>query len=96
MVYLTVDGMFSGTGIRDSIEGGYLDPNELMLPPDLIEKISKWLKQYEDAHYMKYEDKAQVVKLDSEGVEICILIKDALPESKVEYYSSAETQRILI
>jgi hypothetical protein len=96
MFYLTVDGMFSGTGIRDSIEGGYLDPGELGLSDDLIEKISKWLKLYENAHYMQYEDKAQVAKLDSEGIEICIMIRSALPDSKVEYYSSAETRRLVI
>ena len=96
MLYLTVDGMLSGTGIRNSIEGGYLDLSELGLPDDLIEKISKWLRQYENAHYMQYEDKTEVAKLDSEGMDICMMVRKELPGSKVEYYSNAETRRFVI
>ena len=83
MNYLTVDGMLSGTGIRDSIEGGYLDPCEFGLPGEVIDKISLWLKEYENAHYLQYEDKDQVAKLDSEGIEICRILREALPDSKL-------------
>ncbi len=56
MKYLTVDGMFSGTGVRDSVEGGYLNLQKLELSGQLIARISAWLSDYEDAHFMQYED----------------------------------------
>lgn len=95
MKYLTVDGMFSGTGIRDSIEGGYIKPDKLELSPELKQKISSWLNRYEDEHYAQYKDKSIVSKLDAEGVEICQLLKSEIPDSKVEYYSTAETKKIV-
>lgn len=90
MIYLTVDGMLSGTGIRDSVEGGYISPKELGLSSILKDKISKWLSQYEDAHYNQYEDKAQIVELDAEGLDICKMLKEEIPDSKINYYSDAE------
>jgi hypothetical protein len=94
MRYLTVDGMFSGTGVRNSFEGGYIEPDELGLSSNLSAKITQWLKGYEDAHYMQYKDKTQVAELDAEGIEICKMIKNELPDSKIEYYSSAETRKL--
>jgi hypothetical protein len=49
MRYLTVDGMLSGTGIRDSLTGKYLDPSEVGFSPELIRRIEKWLIDYETA-----------------------------------------------
>jgi hypothetical protein len=95
MKYLTVDGMFSGTGIRDSIEGGYIKPDELGLSAELKQRISSWLNRYEDEHYAQYEDRSIVSKLDAEGIEICQLLKLEIPDSKVEYYSAAETKKII-
>ncbi|UZE96645.1 hypothetical protein [Alkalimarinus alittae] len=96
MIYLTVDGMFSGTGIRDSVEGGYLKLEELNISDDLKNKITYWLSCYEDAHYSQYEDESEVASLDSEGLDICIMLRSEIPDSKVEYYSSAEMKKIAI
>ncbi len=96
MKYLTVDGMLSGTGIRDSIEGEYLKPEELGLSSELINKISDWLSCYEIAHYEQYEDGYQVTKLDEEGLEICSMLKVELPDSKIEYYSNADMKTIMV
>ncbi|EGA68246.1 hypothetical protein VISI1226_03985 [Vibrio sinaloensis DSM 21326] len=96
MKYLTVDGMFSGTGIRDSVEGGYLKPEILGLSTELKNKISDWLSRYEDEHYEQYEDDSIVARLDAEGVEICNLLKSELPHSKVEYYSTAKMKKVII
>ena len=96
MNYLTIDGMLSGTGIRHSVDGGFLNPCELGISVEVIEKISRWLKEYEDAHYQHYVDKPHVEKLDSEGIEICRMLREALSGSKVEYYSSAEARRLII
>lgn len=35
MRYLTVDGYFDGTGIRDAANGGYLEHDEVGISPDL-------------------------------------------------------------
>ena len=96
MIYLTVDGMFSGTGIRDSVEGGYLKLEELNISDDLKNKISNWLSRYEDAHYSQYEDKSEVAGLDDEGLDICVMLRSEISDSKVEYYSSAEMKKIAI
>lgn len=94
MRYLTVDGMFSGTGIRDSVEGGYVRPEDLGLSTELSKKIGSWLERYADAHYNQYKDSTLVSKLDSEGIEICGLIASEIVESKVDYYSSAKTKKL--
>jgi hypothetical protein len=47
MRYLTIDGMCSGTGIRDSVTGGYICPSELGLSEGLVARIDRWVKRYE-------------------------------------------------
>ena len=47
MRYLTIDGMLSGTGIRDSVNGGYLDATDLGISFALTEKLGHWLSRYE-------------------------------------------------
>ncbi|OUS23373.1 hypothetical protein A9Q98_14900 [Thalassotalea sp. 42_200_T64] len=96
MKYLIIDGMFSGTGIRDSVEGGYLNPAELGLSSELKRKISDWVSRYEDEHYLQYEDKSMVADLDAEGIKICNLLKSEIPNLKVEYYSTAEMKKIIV
>ena len=46
MRYLTVDGYFDGTGIRDAANGGYLEHDEVGISPDLSKRIDVWLEQY--------------------------------------------------
>jgi hypothetical protein len=96
MLYLTVDGMMSGTGIRDSVAGGYLDPVALGLSSDLVERLARWLHAYELAHYRQYESDIEVADLDQEGMEICRLVQEELPESKVKYFSSATLSETLL
>lgn len=96
MRYLTVDGMLSGTGIRDSVEGGYLNLEELGLSDQLVDRIFVWLSDYEDAHFMQYEDQLRVEKLDKEGIEICTILKKEIPDSKIEYFSSATMQKLIL
>jgi hypothetical protein len=90
MRYLAVDGMLSGTGIRDSVEGGYVDPAELGVSEDLRRRIGLWLIRYADAHYAQFEDSQVVAELDTEGVAICRQLRDELPQSKITYFSNAE------
>jgi hypothetical protein len=90
MKYLIVDGMMSGTGIRDEVEGGYLSPESLGLSSQLLQQISCWLQAYEDAHYDQYGDKGKVAELDAEGLRIRGQLMEELPDAKVKYYSDAE------
>lgn len=86
--------MLSGTGVRDSVAGGYIDPANLGLSDSVIARIKQWLTQYENAHYAGFEDKAECVNLDQEGISISMEVQLALPESKVEYYSHAKNAKL--
>ncbi len=88
-MYLIVDGMFHGTGIRDKYEGGYLNLTDLNLPDSLIDRIQSWLKAYEEEHYNNYKNRSVVEKLDEEGISITKHLSNIFPNSKISYYSNA-------
>ena len=94
MRYLTVDGMLSGTGIRDSLTGKYLDPSEVGFPSELVRRIEKWIIDYETAHYSQFNDEAENQRLDQEGIEIARQAQSQLPEMKVEYFSNADLKKL--
>jgi hypothetical protein len=96
MRYLTVDGMFSGTGIRDSVEGGYLIPSDLGLSSDLASRLATWLREYAAARDAGYRDADHVAQLDQEGERICAAVRQELADAKVEYYSDALMKRVLV
>jgi hypothetical protein len=91
---LIVDGMLSGTGIRDAYSGGYVDSREVGLSVNLIERIAKWLLDYENAHYQQFTDRSENERLDKEGVAITRLIREELPGALVHYFSNAEMRKI--
>jgi hypothetical protein len=93
---LIVDGMLSGTGIRDAKAGGYVNPNELGLSPNLAKRIAAWLLEYENAHYYQFFDKAENQQLDQEGIAIAKHIQEELPDAQVEYFSNAEMRKIAV
>jgi hypothetical protein len=92
MHYLIVDGMLSGTGLRDAVEGGYVDPAALGLSDALRLRLTRWLQVYEDAHFRQYA--GGISDLDAEGAEITRLVRRELPGSKVEYFSSARMTKL--
>ncbi len=94
MHYLTIDGMMSGTGVRDAVEGGYLNPGQLGISSGLQNRISHWLAMYEDAHFRQYGNENEVEALDSEGLLIAHLVSAELPGSKVDYFSSARMLKV--
>ncbi len=94
--YIAVDGMLSGTGIRDTVAGGYIDPKHLGLSDGLSAQIDRWLKRYEDAHYAGFGDSAAAEKLDREGINISQKLQSELPQSKVAYYSHAKSSMLPI
>jgi hypothetical protein len=91
---LIVDGELSGTGIRDASVGGYIKLDELGLSAALVASISKWLLEYENAHYRQFLDKAENERLDSIGTAIAKELQAELPEARVQYYSSAYLRRL--
>lgn len=96
MRYLDVDGSLSGTGIRDAVDGGFVDPEELGLSPVLRNDIKTWLARYENAHYSQFKDPSEVDELDSEGISLCRRMRSELVGSKIGYFSDAKVKTMLI
>ena len=94
MLHITIDGMLSGTGIRDTVNGGYLKLDSFDLPESLIVRIEDWLSRYANAHYNQYSDSSEIELLDKEGIEIASLIKAQIMDCKVEYFSDAKMENI--
>ena len=94
--YLTVDGMISGTGIRDQYEGKYIDPKLLDISAELVGKLNNWHERYKQEFYNNYADKIKVQQLDKEGIEISKDVSNELENCKVSYFSDADlrTQNI--
>ena len=88
--------MLSGTGVRDSLVGRYLDPSELGLSPELVQKIQKRVIDNETAHYRQFSDEAENLRLDQEGIEIARQAQSELPKTKIEYFSNAQAKKIRI
>jgi hypothetical protein len=82
----------SGTLIR----GGYVDPNEVGLSASLVKRITKWLLDYENAHYYQFLGKTENERLDQEGVATTLLIRGELPGTQVDYFSNAQMQKIAV
>lgn len=92
--YLLIDGMLSGTGVRDATSGGYIQLEDLGLSELLIRQVRSWLSRYEDAHYRNFDCPLLVEQIDQQGAEIAKRIKSELPGTKVGYYSHARCSRI--
>ncbi len=91
---LIVDGMLSGTGIRDAVVGGYLEPNEIGVSESLCVQISTWLERYEDAHFHQFESESINEELDKVGVEIAKKLANELSAASVRYFSSANMEEV--
>lgn len=89
MKYLVVDASLNGTGIRDKYEGGYINPESLLISADFIKRLKDWLLRYENEHYNEYKDADNVKELDKEGRKLAIQLKNGLSGTKVDYYSDA-------
>lgn len=84
MRYLTVDGYFDGTGIRDAANGGYLEHDEVGISPDLSKRIDVWLEQYWKEFIKGFPDRDKVVELDEEGIRIARRLKKEFPFQNVK------------
>lgn len=96
MRYLVVNGLMSGTGIKDPHSEIDPSPQELGLSSHVISLIEQWLKRYADAMMDGYKNKKENERLDQEGIEIARAVRSELLETKVEYYSDVLSKRILL
>lgn len=92
-LYLIVDGMLSGTGIRDGIEGGYIELGDLGLPVEFMTDFSEWLHRYENAHFEGFKNKSHLAALDVQGITLSKRLGEVLTHSKIEYFSSGEMRK---
>jgi hypothetical protein len=93
---LLVDGMLSGTGVRDAINGGYLEPRELKLSADLSAALAAWVSEYRLLHMEGYVDAATIEHLDQAGRALATRLAAERRDHLVGYYSDALLQRIAL
>ena len=89
-----VDGMMSGTGIRDAINGGYIEPSDLGLSLELASDIERWVGEYRTA-YMQGHPKHDVAELDRIGLSIMARAQNELPTKELGYYSDGRLKRLV-
>jgi hypothetical protein len=92
--HLIVDGELSGTGIRDGINGGYLETSAIGVSSSLGGRISEWLERYENAHFFQFENADENKLLDKQGVDIARSLKMEFPDARITYFSNAELKEI--
>jgi hypothetical protein len=90
--YVLIDGMLSGTGIRDAIEGGYIEPSAMGLSPTLCSDLAEWLLRYEDAHYEGFKPEI-VEQLDQAGLLLAGRVSAERTDIKVGYFSDGRMVR---
>ena len=96
MKYIVIDAGLNGTGIRDKYEGGFIAPEDLGLSSEVKQRLNEWLSKYEDEHYNGFTDDRIISELDLEGKEIALMIKQELPEVKIDYFSEARLTNEII
>jgi hypothetical protein len=90
---ILIDGMLSGTGLRDAVNGGYLRADALGLSSSLASQVADWQRRYEGAHFDSFPGQL-VASLDEGGLSLLPRIKNELPHKNVGYFSSAKMKRL--
>ena len=88
-----MDGMLSGTGVRDAIRGGYVEPVTIGLSPSLAIEIKAWQRSYEEAHFAGFPV-AVVAALDREGLALTSRAQAELGNKTIEYFSNGRMERL--
>lgn len=96
MRYLVVDGMVSGTGVRDRYARGYVELAALGLSFELAGQVGAWLAQYREAHYEGFDDEEAIAALDAQGMALTRLLQSELPSAKLQYFSAARTRLLTL
>jgi hypothetical protein len=92
--HLIVDGMLSGTGIRDGNNGGYIDPSAIGVSFELRARITEWLEGYEQAHFFQFENTEENEVLDKNGIKIARLLQAEFPDHQITYFSNAQLKQL--
>ena len=88
-----IDGMLSGTGLRDAVHGGYLRPQNIGLSESLAQSISEWHQRYEQAHFDGFPEDI-VAELDVEGMALALDVERELSGRTVGYFSNGRMKRL--
>lgn len=88
-----IDGMLSGTGVRDAIEGGYVDLLTLGLSASLAGDVAAWQQKYEQAHFAGFPEHV-VGDLDKEGLVLASRAQAELSGKSIGYYSNGRMKRL--
>lgn len=94
LVDLLVDGMMSGSGVRDAINGGYIKLPSLGLSANLVKDITSWQAKCAQCHIDGFPEEI-VESLDQEGCKLTHRIRSELPTKSVGYYSDGLTRRLI-
>jgi len=89
-----VDGILSGTGIRDAVNGGYVEPEQLGLSAPLSREIADWQQRYEDAHFDGFPDN-DVAQLDIQGAALASRAAAERTDVEFGYYSNGLLKRLI-
>ncbi|MFC6198497.1 hypothetical protein [Ponticaulis profundi] len=87
---LQVDGMMSGTGIKDLRLMEWMEPEELGLSSALAIEIEDWISRYASIHYRGFKDKDEITAIDQEGLLIAKKVQSECPNRLVRYCSAAD------
>lgn len=90
---LLIDGMMSGTGIRDAVSGGYLELDELGLSDRIVRDIRDWQANYRTAHFEGHPPE-RVTALDEAGLALMARVQTELPDREVGYFSDGLLTRL--
>lgn len=88
-----IDGMLSGTGIRNVVAGGYIDPCVLGLSALLGAEVADWQRRYEEAHFAAFPGEL-IDRLDEEGLELLSRARIELPDRSFGYFSNGHMKRL--
>jgi len=90
---LLIDGMLSGTGVRDAIAGGYVAADTIGLSAQLVADLADWQRKYEDAHFAGFPANA-VTALDEEGLALASRAQSELGDKRIGYFSNGRMERL--
>ena len=91
---LLIDGMLSGTGVRDAVNGGYLQPDAIGLSASLVADVADWQRRYERAHFAGFPE-SDVTVLDEEGLTLLARVQAERPDKNVGYFSNGRMKRLV-
>ena len=86
--------MLSGTGVRDGINGGYVEPQDARFSEQLSSEIAAWQQRYETAHFAGFPEEI-VGALDDEGIKLTSKANGELGGHAIGYYSHGRMKRLV-